>query len=129
MCPEHQIKFPKLTAAAALQKLKFEPAHLLTGVATVHACIYMTYIHIVRHMNASTYVCLHCLGSSLLASMLSKSVCLLAQLELHPPSQADLVEEMLPADGLDVRLSNRQNPELEEIRQNIHALAKYNDGN
>ncbi len=41
------------------------------------------------------------------------AVFLLAQLELHPPSQADLVEQMLPAHGHDARLSNRQNPDLE----------------
>jgi hypothetical protein len=40
-------------------------------VATLHACIYVTYMHIVRHMNASTYVCLLRFGNSLLAPMTS----------------------------------------------------------
>ena len=121
MYPEHQIRIQKVTAAVR----HFKP-HLLTGVATLYAHIYMTYTHIVRYENASTHVSLHCFGSSLLALTLSISVILLAQLELHPPSQADTVEQMLLACGHDARLSNRQDPDREEVRQNIHALAKYN---
>lgn len=65
---EHQIKFSKVTAAV----WHFDP-HLLTGLQLyMHASIiYVTYMHIVRHMNASTYVCLLRFGNSLLAPMTS----------------------------------------------------------
>ena len=106
-------------------------------------------------MNASTYVCVHCFGSSLLVQCVHNQyfpqsclpsaytlsinniyiaktaalVCGWAQLELHPPSQADLVEWMLPTHGNDARLISKRNPDNKAFRQNIHALAKYNDGN
>jgi len=47
------------------------------------------------HCCSMASVCLHCLGSGLLApKQLSKPVFPPAQLELHPPTQADLVEQM-----------------------------------